>query len=179
MHDYLFAQGRALDAVAVGQQRKDISPRVGPHWLEQERVAGQRDAAAEDHLRRQGFFLVRRDPDAATRRAHPKLVKVEWQPGYPAYRTSIDQPVARLLERLLAEASGAKPVMLPSFGGSLPLYLFDEILHVPVITLPVVNHDNNQHAANENIRLQNLWDGIESYAGLLAGLGPRLEAPPR
>jgi acetylornithine deacetylase/succinyl-diaminopimelate desuccinylase-like protein len=128
-------------------------------------------AAVEEHLRRQGFFLVRRDPDAATRRAHPRLVKVEWQPGYPAYRTSIDQPVSRLLEKLLAEASGAKPVMLPSFGGSLPLYLFDEVLHVPVITLPVVNHDNNQHAANEDIRLGHLWDGIEIYAVILARLG--------
>jgi acetylornithine deacetylase/succinyl-diaminopimelate desuccinylase-like protein len=33
-----------------------------------------------------------------------------------------------------------------------------------------VNHDNNQHGANENLRLQNLWDGIEVYASLLAGL---------
>jgi acetylornithine deacetylase/succinyl-diaminopimelate desuccinylase-like protein len=32
-------------------------------------------------------------------------------------------------------------------------------------------HDNNQHAANENLRLQNLWDGIETCAALLARLG--------
>ncbi len=32
-----------------------------------------------------------------------------------------------------------------------------------------------QHAANENLRLQNLWDGIEVYAGLIARLGPALE----
>jgi acetylornithine deacetylase/succinyl-diaminopimelate desuccinylase-like protein len=41
---------------------------------------------------------------------------------------------------------------------------------VPVIGLPIVNHDNNQHAANENQRLQNLWDGIETYAAMLAVL---------
>jgi acetylornithine deacetylase/succinyl-diaminopimelate desuccinylase-like protein len=33
--------------------------------------------------------------------------------------------------------------------------------------LPLANADNNQHGANENLRLQNLWDGIEIYAGLL------------
>ncbi|MEA2788907.1 MAG: hypothetical protein QOG73_1313, partial [Acetobacteraceae bacterium] len=35
---------------------------------------------------------------------------------------------------------------------------------------PIANHDDNQHAANENIRLQNLWDGIDVYVGLFEGL---------
>jgi hypothetical protein len=29
------------------------------------------------------------------------------------------------------------------------------------------NHDDNQHTFNENLRLQNLWDGIELMAALL------------
>ena len=37
--------------------------------------------------------------------------------------------------------------------------------------MPIVNHDNNQHAADENLRLQNYWDGIEIYAAILARLG--------
>jgi hypothetical protein len=40
---------------------------------------------------------------------------------------------------------------------------------VPVIGLPIANHDDNQNAANENLRLPNLWDGIEIYAALLPG----------
>ena len=36
------------------------------------------------------------------------------------------------------------------------------------ITIPIANHDNNQHSSNENIRVQNLWDGIETMAALLA-----------
>ena len=40
----------------------------------------------------------------------------------------------------------------------------------PVVGVPIANHDNNQHASNENIRIQNLWDGIETYAALLARL---------
>jgi hypothetical protein len=36
------------------------------------------------------------------------------------------------------------------------------------ITVPIANHDNNQHAANENLSLQNLWDGIETMAALMA-----------
>jgi acetylornithine deacetylase/succinyl-diaminopimelate desuccinylase-like protein len=60
--------------------------------------------------------------------------------------------------------------LLPMMGASVPIYLFADIFKVPVIGLPIVNHDNNQHAANENLRLQNLWDGIETYAAMLAAL---------
>ena len=33
--------------------------------------------------------------------------------------------------------------------------------------LQIVNFDNNQHGANENLRIENLWEGIESMAALL------------
>jgi hypothetical protein len=36
----------------------------------------------------------------------------------------------------------------------------------PTITVPIANYDDNQHAANENLRLQNLWDGVETMAAL-------------
>jgi acetylornithine deacetylase/succinyl-diaminopimelate desuccinylase-like protein len=46
------------------------------------------------------------------------------------------------------------------------------VLGVPMVTLPTVNHDNNQHAANENLRVQNLWDAIEMFGVLVVRLGP-------
>jgi acetylornithine deacetylase/succinyl-diaminopimelate desuccinylase-like protein len=49
---------------------------------------------------------------------------------------------------------------------------------VPVVTLPIANYDNNQHAANENLRVQNLWNAIEMYAGLMARLGKEWGGPP-
>ena len=61
-------------------------------------------------------------------------------------------------------------IRLPSLGGSVPMYLFLDELKTPVIGIPIVNHDNNQHAANENLRLQNLWDGIETCAAIIAKL---------
>ena len=59
-------------------------------------------------------------------------------------------------------------VKLPTMGGSVPLFMIENILHAPTITVPIANHDNNQHSFNENIRIQNLWDGIELMAALLA-----------
>jgi acetylornithine deacetylase/succinyl-diaminopimelate desuccinylase-like protein len=56
-------------------------------------------------------------------------------------------------------------------GGSLPISDFEEVLGAPLIILPIANHDDNQHAANENLRLKNLWDGIQVFAVLMARLG--------
>ena len=41
------------------------------------------------------------------------------------------------------------------------------ILGAPTIILPMANHDNNQHDANENIRIANLWYGIRLMAAVL------------
>lgn len=37
-------------------------------------------------------------------------------------------------------------------------------LGAPLIVFPIANHDDNQHAKDENIRLQNLWDGTDAFA---------------
>jgi hypothetical protein len=39
-----------------------------------------------------------------------------------------------------------------------------------LIAAPADGSGNRQHARNENLQRGNLWDGIEVYAGLLAGL---------
>ena len=81
--------------------------------------------------------------------------------------------MAALTIAAIITAAGHEPVRMPTLGGSIPMYLFQQPNGTPVIGLPIANHDDNQHAANENLRLQNLWDGIELYAALFAGLAPR------
>jgi acetylornithine deacetylase/succinyl-diaminopimelate desuccinylase-like protein len=125
----------------------------------------------EAHLRAQGYAIVDHTPTPAERMRHARLVKATWEAGYPATRVSMDSPLAQAVSRAAQEALGAPIVRLPTLGGSLPLYTFESVLHTPVIVLPIVNHDNNQHSSNENIRLQNLFDGIEVYAGVVADLG--------
>jgi acetylornithine deacetylase/succinyl-diaminopimelate desuccinylase-like protein len=125
----------------------------------------------EEHLRRQGYAIVRDPPDLETRRKTPNLLRVVWDSGYPAARTSMDLPASRAVARVIEESAGGPIVQLPMLGGSIPMYLFLDKLQTPAVGIPTVNHDNNQHAANENLRVQNLWDGIETCAALLARLG--------
>ena len=58
-------------------------------------------------------------------------------------------------------------VLLPSLGGSLPLYLIREELGAPSVTVALWNHDNNPPAEDEKLRLENLWRGIDVIANLL------------
>jgi acetylornithine deacetylase/succinyl-diaminopimelate desuccinylase-like protein len=60
-----------------------------------------------------------------------------------------------------------KIVKWPTMGGSLALGAIERATGTRTIIVPIANHDNNQHAANENIRVQNLWDGIATMAALM------------
>lgn len=135
-------------------------------------------ALVEEHARKQGFFVVHRDPNAEERAEHAKILKLVWEEGYPASRSDMSGPAARAVLRAVEMGTGDRVIVVPTSGGSLPLYHFVEVLGAPLITVPVVNHDNNQHAANENLRLQNLFDGIQVYAALVAHLGRLWTATP-
>ena len=123
----------------------------------------------EDFLRTRGWFVTESEPDQAVRLAHPKIIRLQWSSGYAAVRTDMTLPVSEAVIASVRRWQGGDPIVLPMLGGSLPMAYFTET-GVPLIIVPMVNHDNSQHAVNENLRLKNLWDGIEVYAGLIADL---------
>ena len=87
--------------------------------------------------------------------------------GYNAERTRMDLPISLAVIKAVQATSKEPIVKLPTAGGSLPLSIITDRLRTVTITVPIVNYDNNQHAENENLRLQNLWDGIETLAAVM------------
>ena len=120
----------------------------------------------EAHIRKQGFHIVREPPDHATRLAHTRIARVVRRSGYPAVRTPMDLPIVAPVVAAAQAASDEPLVLMPTLGGSLPLYLFEQVLERPIVIVPIANHDNNQHAPDENLRLANLWYGIDLFAEL-------------
>lgn len=102
---------------------------------------------------------------------HPHLLQVTWGSGYPPQRTAMDAPVSQAFMAAAKTATGDALLAIPTLGGSTPSFLFEQQFKAPVILLPIANFDNNQHAANENIRLENLWQGIRMYAAIFSSLG--------
>lgn len=120
------------------------------------------------HIKKQGFYVTENDPTPDQRRLHPLIAKVvHRRGGYNAARTRMDLPISLRVVEAVQSTTAEKVVRLPTSGGSLPLSIITENLSTVTITVPIANYDNNQHAENENLRLQNLWDGIEVYAALM------------
>ncbi|MEY4964465.1 MAG: hypothetical protein RL274_48 [Pseudomonadota bacterium] len=127
-------------------------------------------AKVEAFLKSKGWTVVTDAPDTAARLAHPRIIRLAWRDAYPALRSDMTSPAARGVIAAANAAAGKPVTILPMMGASVPLYLFDDIMKVPVIGLPISNHDNSQHAANEKLRLRNLWDAVEVYAGMMSRL---------
>jgi acetylornithine deacetylase/succinyl-diaminopimelate desuccinylase-like protein len=120
-----------------------------------------------DYIRAQGYFITSASPTREDLLSHPKVAYIQADPGEPASRTPIDLPIATDVIRAIESARG-KVILLPTSGGTVPLDAMERAANTRTISVPIANHDDNQHAANENLRLQNLWDGIETMAALIA-----------
>jgi len=120
----------------------------------------------ESFLRTRGWTLVKDAPSLDERLSSARLLRLRWDDGYRGLRTDMSSPPARAV----MAAAGERVAVLPMMGASVPIYMIDEVFHAPVVGLPIVNHDDNQHAADENLRLANLWEGMETYAAMMAEL---------
>jgi acetylornithine deacetylase/succinyl-diaminopimelate desuccinylase-like protein len=156
----------------VGSLARNVIPTTAAAVLDLRLVKGNDYKRQVDrllaHIRKQGFYVIDRDPTDAERLQHGLIAKVIHRSGgYNAERTKMDLPISLAVIEAMQSTSTQPIVKLPTAGGSLPLSIITENLRTVTITVPIANYDNNQHAENENIRLQNLWDGIETFAALM------------
>jgi len=161
-----------LQSEYVGREARTIIPSEATATIDMRLVKGNDPRRQVErviaHIRKQGYLVVSDEPDRATRLKHPLIARVTSNDGYRAVRTPMNLPIAQEIIRAIERATGERPVLAPTLGGSVPLWIFDDSTRAPQIGVPIVNHDNNQHAANENLRLKNLWDGIETFAVIMA-----------
>jgi acetylornithine deacetylase/succinyl-diaminopimelate desuccinylase-like protein len=168
---------RGLTSGNTGSLARNIIPNTAVAALGLRMVKGntseQLRGLIVDHIEGQGFHVVEDDPDMETRLRYDRIAKVTGgRGGSIAARTSMTNAFAQSVVAAAGSAAdrsfgdGAL-VVAPGMGGTLPLYLFTEVAGKPAIVVPVANHDNNQHAPDENLRIANLWYAIDLYAALM------------
>jgi len=164
---------RGLRSGYVGAEATNIVPDKAEASVEARLVKGEDPGKKFEqivaYIRKQGYYVIDREPTIEERRTHALIAKVVDEGGYRASRTRMDLPVSRAVVRVMQEATGGTAVIAPTLGGSVPMYIFED-LGLPWVGVPIVNYDNHQHSADENLRLGNLWQGMETYGALLAGL---------
>jgi acetylornithine deacetylase/succinyl-diaminopimelate desuccinylase-like protein len=157
----------------VGNLARNVIPTTATAVLDLRLVKGtdyRRQAERlVEHIGKQGFHVIDREPTDDERKQHPLIAKVIMRAGgYNAERTRMDLPISVAVVNAV-QATATQPIVrLPTSGGSLPLSIITDRLRTITMTVPIANYDNNQHAENENIRLQNFWDGIETMAAVMA-----------
>lgn len=156
----------------VGDLARNVIPTTASVVLDLRMVKGndfeRQYQRLVEHVRKRGFYVVDREPTDAERLKHGLIAKmVHRSGGYNAQRTAMDLPLSLDVIAAVQSTTDHPIVRLPTSGGSLPLSIITENLKTITISVPIANYDNNQHAENENIRLQNLWDGIETMAAVM------------
>jgi len=91
--------------------------------------------------------------------------------GGEAWVTSTDHPVLQAAARALKRSYGRDPVFVRE-GGSIPVVAtFGQVLKVRTVLLGIGLQDDNLHAPNEKLDLDNFYRGIETSTYLMEELG--------
>jgi len=164
---------RGLRSAYVGEQAQNVVPDRAEASLEARLVKGEDPKKKFEQIaafiEKQGFYVIDHEPTMEERRGHTRIAKVVNEGGYRASRTPMDLPMSKALVDVVRAAMGKDTVVMPSTGGSVPMYIFED-MGLQWIGVPIVNYDNHQHSSDENLRLGHFWRGMELYGAILADL---------
>ena len=139
----------------LGEGSKTIIPRDATLKIDIRLVANQ---DPEDIVQKFNVFLGQR---------HYENIEVIRHGTMPPCRTPLDHVVAQPVIEAVKETYGGDPRLIPCLGGSLPNAAFEKILGAPNIFVPYAQSDENNHAPNERLALDNFYWGIRTMARVL------------
>jgi len=122
----------------------------------------------KEHIKRQGFFITNTAPTLEERMQHNKIITFESGSVTDPFRTDMDIPFAKWLEKTIKDDENDTIVKIRIMGGTVPIASFINELNIPAVIVPMVNPDNNQHSPNENLKIKNIKYGIETFYKILS-----------
>jgi acetylornithine deacetylase/succinyl-diaminopimelate desuccinylase-like protein len=167
---------RGLQSGFVGAEANTIIPHRSTVAIDIRMVKNQKletvYARVMDHIRAQGFEVIEGADTPLPDHLRERAVRVADKGGYDPAKTAADLPVCAEIVAAIERAHGGQPaVVMPTMGGSVPIWAFTDILKLPTILVPYANANNRQHSPNEHLRLDHLFQGVRTTAQLLHDLG--------
>ncbi len=162
---------RGIRAGAVGKEARTIIPSEVTIELDM-RLVQETEGLHQVNLVKQfvvdqGFHLVDEYPIDTERSKYEKLASFHYSLGSVPFRTPYDSPLGVWLSTAVLRATGMVPIKLRTTGGSQPIAPFVNTLKVPAIAVRIPNPGSNIHASDENIRVGNFLEGIETCLSIL------------
>jgi acetylornithine deacetylase/succinyl-diaminopimelate desuccinylase-like protein len=167
---------RGLHSGFIGKEANTIVPHRATVALEIRMVKNQSwDKVYRrvlEHIRGQGFTVLESADEPLPDDLRGRAVRVVDKGGYDPAKTSLDLPISREIIACIERAHGGeRTVLMPTLGGSVPIWAFTDILGLPTLLVPYANANNRQHSPNEHLRLDHLFQGVRTTAQLLTDLG--------
>ncbi len=167
---------RGLQSGFVGTEANTIIPHRSMVAIDIRMVKNQKLETVYqrvlDHVRAQGFEVIEGAETPLPDHLRERAVRVADKGGYDPAKTAADLPVcAEIVAAIERAHNGQQAVVMPTMGGSVPIWAFTDILKLPTILVPYANANNRQHSPNEHLRLDHLFQGVRTTAQLLRDLG--------
>jgi len=83
---------------------------------------------------------------------------------YRPAKTPIDHPMSKAVISAVRKAFESEPILYPVTGGSNPSSIICDFLKIPIVKVPYGNHDESNHAPNENMVVDLFYKGIKCSA---------------
>jgi acetylornithine deacetylase/succinyl-diaminopimelate desuccinylase-like protein len=162
---------RGIRAAWVGKEVRTIIPEEAIAEIDMRLVVespGEKlMGLLKQYVEQQGFHLVEGEPTDEDRKQYPKLASLSYKLGSEPFRTDIDTELGHWLSRAMERLYGHDFVKMRTTGGSQPIAPFIKTLNIPAVSVRIPNPDNSIHSPNENIRVGNFFEGIETMVGVL------------
>ena len=155
--------GQKANTIIPDEATADIDLRLVPESTPDHLIG-----CMKKHIESKGYLILIRKPTDVERLQYPKIVTLkENESRMLPFRTDFGIYPDRWLTAAIVRTFGKDPIKIRMTGGSVPIVPFLRELNLPAIHVPMVNTDNNQHAANENLRLGNYVEGIKTWLAIL------------
>lgn len=87
-------------------------------------------------------------------------VSIKYLGATPPSTSNLSKDMLNTFTSIVEQATGSV-VVEPVMAGTVPNYVWTDILKVPVVTIPYANYDQHNHAPNENMTKKDFIDGIK------------------
>ena len=145
-----------LTAGYQGARSKTVLPKQASAKIDFRLVPKQRPAhilaLLKEHLAKHGFGDI----------------EVVVHESDPAGRTSLDDPIVKVLIETAREVYGMEPSVLPTQGGSGPIHWLVDYLGIPTGSMGVGWDGANNHAPDESVRIEDYFLNLKHVVTLMA-----------
>lgn len=163
---------RGMRAAWVGKEVRTIIPaeviiEIDMRTVKETPVERQVELVRK-FIKDQGFHFVTDEPSPEERNNYSKLISFDYRIGSEPFRAEMESDFGHWLARGMSVVFGENYIKTRLTGGSQPMAPFINILGIPAVSVRIPNPDNSIHAPNENIRVGNYLEGIQTCLGILS-----------